>query len=144
MPQPCSPATAGSASAPTTRPPACWCSTAPTSPKSSPNTSDGPTTATRRGSLTPSSDSSSTTRRRRRRKRLGRQHDQQQANCTSVGWSALVQWGLLSGEERGEVVEGGGPSGFGVVAAGGVGPVAERHSRLGAVVVEFHAGDGWL
>jgi hypothetical protein len=83
-------------------------------------------------------------RRRRRRKRLGRQHDQQQANCTSVGWSALVQWGLLSGEERGEVVEGGGPPGFGVVAAGGVGSVAERHPRLGAVVVEFHAGDRGL
>jgi hypothetical protein len=61
-----------------------------------------------------------------------------------AGWYALVQWGLLSGEECGEVVEGGGPSGLGVVAAGGVGSVAERHPRFGAVVVELHAGDRGL
>ena len=64
--------------------------------------------------------------------------------CTSAGWSALVQSGLLSGDERGEVVESGGPPGLGVIAAGGVGPVAERHPRLGAVVVEFHARDRGL
>ena len=62
----------------------------------------------------------------------------------SAGWSALVQSGPLSDDECGEVVEGGGPPGLGVVAAGGVGPVAERHPRLGAVVVEFHARDRGL
>jgi hypothetical protein len=60
------------------------------------------------------------------------------------GRSALVQSGLLSGDERREAVEGGGPPGLSVVAAGGVGPVAERHPRLGAVVVEFHARDRGL
>jgi Glyoxalase-like domain len=68
-------------------------------------------------------------------------YDRDQASCTSAGWSALVQSGLLSGDERGEVVEGGGPAGLGVVTAGGVGPVAERHPRLGAVVVELYARD---
>ena len=52
--------------------------------------------------------------------------------------------GLLSGDERREVVEGSGPPSLGVVAAGGVGPVAERHPRLGAVVVEFHPCDRGL
>jgi hypothetical protein len=66
-------------------------------------------------------------------------YDPEQASCAT--WSALVQSGWLSGDERGEVVERGGPPGLGVVAAGGVGPVAERHPRLGAVVVEFHARD---
>jgi hypothetical protein len=64
--------------------------------------------------------------------------------CTSAGWSALVESGLLSGDERREVVEGGGPPGLSVVAAGGVGPVAERHPRLGAVVVELHTRDRGL
>ena len=51
---------------------------------------------------------------------------------------------FLSGDECCEVVEGGGPSGLGVVAASGVRPVAERHARLGAVVVELHARDRGL
>jgi hypothetical protein len=30
-------------------------------------------------------------------------YDQEQASCTGAGWSALVQSGLLSGDERGEI-----------------------------------------
>src|SRR2546430_13536700 len=64
----------------------------------------------------------------------------------SVLYGALpLAWRSLSGDERGELVEGGAPPGLGVAAAlGRVGPVAERHSRLGPVVVELHAHDRGL
>jgi hypothetical protein len=50
----------------------------------------------------------------------------------------LEQSGFLSGDERREVVEGGNPPGLCVVPASGVRPIAERHTRLGAVVDKLH------
>jgi hypothetical protein len=56
----------------------------------------------------------------------------------------LEESGFLSGDERRKVVEGGGPPGLRVVAAIGVRPVAQRHTRLGAVVDKLHARDRGL